>query len=210
MIKLYILPGACSFVPHTALEWAKADYELNIMPRDELKSEAYLSINPQGSVPAIVDGDTVVSQNIAVQMYINALYPKANIFGGDNSPKHIGEIMHWLAFLNSDVHKAFGLIFAPDKLVSDEKAVAELTENARNNIVKMLKHADDQLSKQDYLTGQISTADLYLYIILRWSKSFALDLSAYKSFNPFISRVEADAGVQEALRQEGLEKIVSL
>lgn len=209
-MKLYILPGACSFVPHTALEWAGADYELEIMDHDSLKSDAYLNINPQGSVPAIVDGDTVVSQNVAVQTYIDASYPEANIFGKSDTPAEKANIMHWLAFLNADVHKGFAPLFGPDNFVTDKDAQKDMTRKAKNKIADMLSIANEQLSKTEFLTGTKSTADLYLYVILRWSKNFEIDLANHNNFNAFIERIESDDSVTEVLRQEGLEKIGSL
>lgn len=209
-MKLYIMPGACSMVPHVALEWAKADYELEILNHDSVKSEEYLRINPQGSVPAIVDGETVVTQNIAVQTYIDAKYPDANIFSANSSPAERAQIMQWLAFINSDVHKSFGPLFSPDNFVTDKDAQADLKEQAKKKIVDLLKYPNEQLGTHDYLTGTKTTADIYLYVILTWAKKMELDLSAYKNLNAFISRIESDAGVTEVIRQEGLSKIESL
>lgn len=209
-MKLYIMPGACSMVPHVALEWAQADYELEILDHDSVKSEEYLRINPQGSVPAIVDGDTVVTQNIAVQTYIDAKYPDANIFGATSSPAQRAEIMHWLAFINSDVHKSFGPLFGADGFVKDTAAQADLKDNAKKKIVGLLEYPNERLGTQDYLTGTKTTADIYLYVILTWAKKMKLDLSSYKNFNAFISRIESDAGLTEVIRQEGISKIESL
>ena len=116
-MQLYVIPGTCAVVPHTALEWTGADYELKLLDHDSVKSEEYLRINPQGAVPAIVDGDTIITQNIATQVYIDASYPDANIFGSDTSPAGKGEIMHWLGFLNADLHKVFAPLFGPDNFV---------------------------------------------------------------------------------------------
>ena len=209
-MKLYIMPGACSMVPHVALEWTKEDYELEILDHDSVKLDAYLRINPQGSVPAIVDGDTIVTQNIAVQTYIDAKYPDADIFGANESPAQRAEIMQWLAFINSDVHKSFAPLFGPDGFVTDETAKADLKETAKQKIVSLLEYPNRQLATRDYLTGTKTTADIYLYVILTWAKKMELDLSSYKNFNAFISRIESDAGVTEVIRQEGISKIESL
>lgn len=209
-MKLYIMPGACSMVPHTALEWTGADYELEILDQDSVKSEDYLRINPQGAVPAIVDGDTIVTQNIATQVYINANYPEANIFGADTSPAGQAKLMQWLAFLNADLHKAFGPLFAAEGFVEGDAAQENLKKKAKEKIAHLLRLPNEQLGKTDYLTGSKTTADIYLYAALTWSKKFAIDLSDYKNFDGFIKRIEEDAGVTEILRQEELEKIGSL
>ncbi len=44
-MKLYVISGTCAIVPHTALEWIGADYELELLDHDSGKSEEYLKIN---------------------------------------------------------------------------------------------------------------------------------------------------------------------
>ncbi len=209
-MKLYVIPGTCAVVPHTALEWTGADYELELLDHDSVKSEEYLKINPQGAVPAIVDGDTTVTQNIATQVYIDASYPDADIFGADKSPAEQAQIMHWLAFLNADLHKAFAPLFGPDGFIEDESAQEELKTKAKEKIADLLRLPNEQLGKQDYLTGTKTTADIYLYVTLTWAKKFEIDLSKYNNLSPFIKRIESDEGLTAVIEQQGLEKIESL
>ncbi len=213
-MKLYVIPGTCAVVPHTALEWTGADYELELLDHDSVKSEEYLRINPQGAVPAIVDNtegsDIIVTQNIATQVYIDANYPEANIFGMDTSAAGKADIMHWLAFINADVHKAFAPLFGPDGFVEGEAAQESLKKKAKDNIAHLMRLPNEQLGKQDYLTGTKTTADVYLYITLTWAKKFEIDLSKYSNLNGFIKRMEADDGLTAVIEQQGLEKIESL
>ena len=68
MMKLYYGPGACSFVPHAALEVIKAatgtDFETQSVKlhKGEQAAPEYLSINPNGQVPTLIlaDGPTGV------------------------------------------------------------------------------------------------------------------------------------------------------
>lgn len=57
MLTLYYLKGACSLVPHVALEWAQASYRAQEVSRETLKTPEYLALNPQGAVPLLQDGD---------------------------------------------------------------------------------------------------------------------------------------------------------
>ncbi|WP_367105088.1 glutathione S-transferase family protein [uncultured Psychrobacter sp.] len=209
-MKLYVIPGTCAVVPHTALEWTGADYELELLDHDSVKSEEYLKINPQGAVPSIVDGDTIITQNIATQVYIDANYPETNIFGGNETPAEKGEFMHWLAFVNADLHKAFAPLFGPDGFIEDEAAQEQLKAKAKEKIAHLLRLPNEQLSKHDYLTGTKTTADIYLYVTLTWAKKFEIDLSKYNNLNDFVKRIEEDKGLTAVLEQQGLEKIGSL
>lgn len=214
-MKLYVISGTCAVVPHTALEWTGADYELELLDHDSSKSAEYLRINPQGTVPAIVDSSSdgseiIVTQNIATQVYIDANYPKANIFGTDASAISRAKVMQWLAFVNADVHKAFAPLFGPDGFVEGNLAQEDLKKNAKEKIVHLMRLPNEQLGKHDYLTGTKTTADVYLYVTLTWAKKFEIDLSKYSNLNGFIKRMESDEGLSAVIEQQGLDKIGSL
>ncbi len=118
--------------------------------------------------------------------------------------------MHWLAFLNADLHKAFAPIFGPDGFIEDESAQEKLKAKAKKNIAHLLRLPNEQLGKHDYLTGTKTTADIYLYVTLTWAKKFEIDLSKYTNLNSFVKRIESDEGLTAVIEQRGLEKIESL
>ena len=112
----------------------------------------------------------------------------------------------WLAFLNADVHKAFGQLFRTPPWAEDETVKNAMQQAVRAQIAGMLKQADDQLANHAWLGGEeISVADIYLYVILRWANGLSVDLSQMKHLDEFQKRVAADPGVREICAQEGLQ-----
>lgn len=203
-MKLYAMPGACSMVPHTALEWTKADYELKLVSGKETKTPEYLALNPQGAVPLIQDGDFVLSQNVAILDYLDQTYPEAKLFGtGDVKTR--ANVKHFLAYLNSDVHKSFGPIFHADGFLSKGEGKEDLVETAKQKVAKQMQYLNDTLNGQAYLTGEMTIADVYLYVLLRWSKQIHIDLSQYANLAPFMSRVESNDNVKAVIEQEKLK-----
>ena len=71
-LKLYFAPGACSFVPHCLLQRAGADYEpiMVKLHKGEQHEGNYRAINPRGQVPVLVDDGQVVTQILAIVLYI--------------------------------------------------------------------------------------------------------------------------------------------
>ncbi|MDQ3230150.1 MAG: glutathione S-transferase N-terminal domain-containing protein, partial [Pseudomonadota bacterium] len=65
-MKLYYSPGACSLADHIALEWIGKPYEAERLSKEQRKSPEYLRINPAGAVPALQEGDWVLTQNAAI------------------------------------------------------------------------------------------------------------------------------------------------
>ncbi|MDO4640735.1 MAG: glutathione S-transferase N-terminal domain-containing protein [Neisseria sp.] len=203
MLNLYYLPGACSLVPHTALEWSGADYQAVEVPRDKLKSPEFLALNPMGSVPVLQEGDWSLSQNIAILAYLNDLYPQAGILGSDDKQKR-AKVYQWLGFINADLHPSFSPLFAPQRFVDGEEEQAKLRAVAAGKVTTLYAYPHEVLAQQDFLTGEKTIADVYLYVTLRWAGALGLDLSAYPAFAGFYERMEADEGVRQALAKQGL------
>ena len=79
-LQLYFAPGACSFVPHCLLELSGQAYEPKMVKlhKGEQYEAAYQAINPRGQVPVLVDGDHVVTQIVAITLYLDEKFPQCN------------------------------------------------------------------------------------------------------------------------------------
>lgn len=202
-MKLYYLPGACSLADHIVLEWIGQPYEAYAVPRDQLRSPDYLQISPNGMVPVLQEDDGwLLTENVAILNYLAERFPEAKLAG--EGPRGHAETLRWLCFLNSDVHPAFKPLFGPARFVSDEATHAELQENARLRLRGMFERLDTQLIGRDWLTGSRSIADPYLFVVLRWAKGKGVNLAGLDQLERFSARMREDAGVQAAMKAEGL------
>jgi glutathione S-transferase len=202
-MKLYSKPGACSTADHIALQWTGGAFEVEVMNKDTMKAPAFLAINPAGAVPAVVDGAFVLTQNAAIMGYIADTFPQAQLTGDGSAQQH-AEAARWLAFVNSDLHPAYLPIFGPGKFHPDPAQADTVRQHARERVHAMYATADQRLADRQWLAGFRSYADPYLYITLRWADSVGIDLSGYAHLAAFKRRMEADSGVQAALKAEGL------
>ena len=203
-MKLYYLPGACSLADHIALCWSGLPFEVEAVPRDQLKGE-FLKINPSGSVPALaLDDGTVLTQNLAILNDIADLAAAANLTG--KTPRERAEALRWTAFVNADVHKFFSLIFGAGRLLAGEDAQNELIASSRTALRGLFQTADAQLAVGNgwLANGTRSIADAYLFVVLRWAKGKNVDLSGLTHLETFHSRMREDEGVKRAMAAEGL------
>jgi len=202
-MKLYSKPGACSTAVHMALEWAGPPYEVEILDAASMKAPAFLAINPAGAVPALVDGDLVLTQNAAIMGYIADTRPQAGL-AGDGSPRQRAEAVRWLSFVNSDLHPAFKPIFSTARYTTDEAGHEAVKAAARAQVRKLMETADARLAGSEWLAGFRSFADPYFYMTVRWAHGTGVDMSGLDNISAFKARMEADAGVRAALSAEGL------
>ncbi len=59
------------------------DYDVHLLSaaQKEHKSDAYLAINPRGTVPTVKNGDTTLSQSVAILAWLDREYPAKPLFG---------------------------------------------------------------------------------------------------------------------------------
>jgi glutathione S-transferase len=84
-MKLYYFPGSCALADHIVLEWIGAPYEAVKLDREGLKSPEFLALNPSGAVPVLVDGDFVLTQNVAILGYLAEQHPEGTLVRGRHS-----------------------------------------------------------------------------------------------------------------------------
>ena len=202
-MKLYSSPGACSLADHIALRWIGQPFDLEIVSREQRKTPAFLALNPAGAVPVLDDGGWVLTQNAAILNYLADIFPQAKL-GGGGTPRSRAEVNRWLSMLNADVHPTFHPFFGSTAYLG-EAAAAQTKDAAAKKLRTYFERLDAQLAGKDWLTGQRSIADPYLFVVLRWAKAVGVDLAGLEHLEAFGRRMAEDAGVRAALEAEGLE-----
>jgi glutathione S-transferase len=200
-MKLYYFPGACSLASHIVLEWLGVPYQTVRMSLQSIKQPDYLAINQGGTVPLLLHGDFSLTETVAILGYLADLHPTAGLLG-DGTPRGRAEVTRWLAFLNSDVHKAFKPLFTPERYLPDSAFAPALAAAARIQVRKYLERLDARLEGRRWLTGARSAADPYLFVMLRWTVGTDVDTRGLLNLSRFAQRLDDDARVQEAIRQE--------
>ena len=197
-MKLYHMRGACSLADLIVLGWLGVPHDGVRMTEESIKAPDYLRRNPGGTVPLLVHGDFALTENVAILGYLADLHPDARL-AGNGSPRGRAEVMRWLGFLNSDVHKAFKPLFTPARFLETRALDDELARNARHHIRGYLERVDAALAGRDWLTGRRSIADPYLFVILRWAAAKGVILDGLDALAAFRRRLEADPAVRAAL-----------
>jgi glutathione S-transferase len=200
-MRLYTMPGACSLAANIALREAGVPFDIvKISHRTHKSAEGVdiNEINSKGYVPALVlDNGELLTENAALLPYIADLNPAAQLAPANGTLERY-RLTEWLAYINSELHKSFSPLFAPN-------APEDMKQYARANLIKRVGWLADRLESKPYLLGErFSVADAYLFVVLSWAGHVAVDLGQWPNLKAFQERVAARPHVVEALTSEGL------
>ncbi len=150
MIKFYFNLSPNPSKVALFLEEASLPYEP--MPVDTRRGQqfepAYLAVNPNGKVPAIVDGDAAVFDSNAILLY---LAEKTGAFLPENTPAQRAQMFSWLMFVATGIGPYSGQAVHFKHFAPEPKAYA-----VNRYDFEAQRHwalIDAQLAKHRYMLG---------------------------------------------------------
>jgi len=168
-ITLYYSPQTRATGTRVLLEELGAPYDLHVlnMKAGEQRQPGYLAINPLGKVPAIRHGDALVTEQVAIYIYLADLFPKAGLTPALDDPMR-GPYLRWIAY--------YGASFEPaviDKFMKHEPA--PVTQSPYADYDSMLGALEAQLARGPYLFGdRITAADILWGVAFSWTMMFGI------------------------------------
>jgi glutathione S-transferase len=208
MLQLHYHPSDASLAPHMLLEEIGAPFELCFVDRsvNAQKSPAYLALNPNGLIPVLVDGDTVLFETAAICLHLADRFPRAGLVPPLGSAAR-ARAYTWLFWLSNTLHATLMPFFYPQRWADDAGAVAQVKAHAEAMAGRQLELLDAELARHDgpWLLGEtFSALDPYALMLCCWTRHFARPARTLPRLGPYLQRVRARPGVQRAMRQEQL------
>ena len=200
-MKLYYSPGTCSLAVHIALREARAKFELVRVDFRSKKTEGggdFREVNPRGYVPVLeMAGGVRRTEAAALLQIIAEMHPSSDLIPPVGTPQR-ADALQWLAFVSSELHGRYGLLWRRDTDVSFRNQCAAA-------IFQRLGELDRLLAGGSWLVPhRFTVADIYAFTVISWSRPLEMDLSAFPHLLAWIERVGQRPAVRDALVAEGL------
>ena len=188
-VTLFHAPNSRSSGVLTLLEELGADFDLQVVniKASEQLAPAYLAINPMGKVPAVKHGDALITEQVAIFLYLADLYPEAGLAPAISDPLR-GPYLRWMVF--------YGSCFEPaliDRALKREQAPRGMSPYGDYDTT--LKTLTDQLASGPWLLGnRFTAADVLWGTALTWTTGFKL-VPALPVIQSYIDRWNARPSV---------------
>jgi glutathione S-transferase len=190
-VKLYEFGPTRSIRVRWTLQELGVPFEaitVNLLAGENRKPE-FLKINPAGKLPAFVDGEVVLTESIAIVLYLAEKYPDQKLIPTELRER--AELNRWLLFTTTELEQPLWRIARHTNLYPPEKRLPGEIALAREDFAAMAKVLEDHMRGRDFVVGTgVTVADFVLGYTLDWAQTAGL-LQGLPSLEAYTQRMYA-------------------
>lgn len=181
MIHIYGFPATRSVRATWALEEAGADYRF--VPVDLAqgahKQAEYLRLNPAGKVPALVDGDLLLSESAAICTYIGEQFPLSGLVPPPTQAAERAHYFQWCFFAISELEAPLWTMGKHTRFLPEERRVPAVKDTCLWEFARAAAILARHLENREYAVGShFTAADILLAGTLNWARLSKIPLDA--------------------------------
>jgi glutathione S-transferase len=162
MLTLYHCAAARSFRPLWTLEeLGQIPYELKMLPfPPRVFAKEYMAINPLGTIPFLVDGDTRMTESAAIAQYIVTRYGPTPLNVGIAEPAY-GSFLNWLHFGEATLTFPQTLVLRYTELEPEERRQPQVAADYAKWFFGRLRAIESVVADNETIcAGRFTAADI--------------------------------------------------
>ncbi len=170
-MKLYEFGPSRSIRVRWTLQELGVDFEavtVNML-KGEHRSPEFLKVNPAGKLPVLVDGDLVLTESIAIVLYLAEKYADKGLIPAGLAGR--AALYRWLLFTTTELEQPLwriarhGALLPPDKRLPGEVALA------REDFKSAAQLAEAHMTGRKFVVDDaVTVGDFVLAHTLDWAK----------------------------------------
>jgi glutathione S-transferase len=162
-------------------------------------SDTMRRYNPSGKVPALVDGDVVITDSAAICAYLGDKHSEKGLGGA--TPAERGQIASWLFFAQSELEAPLWNKLKHRMLLAESER-AEVGEWTRAEFGREIANLEARLSDRQFAMGdRFTAADVVIGHCGQWARNARFEIES-DSVNAYLDRVLARPALARAKARE--------
>jgi glutathione S-transferase len=205
MITLYHCAAARSFRPLWTLEELGLAYDLRMLPfPPRVFAKEYLGLNPLGTIPLLLDGDTRMTESAAIAQYLVTRYGPTPLAVGVDEPDY-GAYLNWLHFGEATLTFPQTLVLRYTELEPEERRNPQVALDYSKWFFGRLRGVEAAVTKSDMLcAGRFTAADISVGYALLLAQRIGLSREFGPAVAAYWRRLQAREGFRRAVAAENL------
>ena len=169
-MKLYEFGPTRSLRVRWTLQELGVDYEsipVNLVAGEHRRPE-YLKINPAGRVPVLVDGDLVLTESVAIVLYLADKYSNKGLIPADLKDR--AQVNRWLLFAATEFEQPLWRISRHTMLYPEDQRLPGDVILASRDFKEMAAVLEKHMQGRQFVVGdKVTVADFVLAYTLDWA-----------------------------------------
>ena len=197
-ITLYHAPGACSTAAYVSLLEAGADFDVELisLAKKEQTTEQYKAVNPKQKVPYLVVDGKGLSENTAIQTWIDSAFPGAGILPKDSWDR--ARAVSHMNWFSSGFHPHITRHFRVAKFCEVESAHADIKAKAKKMYFEQMALAEQELEGRTWFFDHNTACDSYFFWVYDRGLREDWDLSEFVNCTRHNEAMRERPNVQKA------------
>ena len=195
-IRFYGWPRSSASRIQWALEELGVPYEHVALDRskNEQHDPAYLAINPNGKVPALLDGGQPYFESVAILLHLAESYGVERGLWPTDGALH-AEALCWSVWGGTDLHfymmqYLYHGLDTPVSYKPEQRSKATADYN-HAQFLRLLDTLDNRLMGRDYILGAFSLADVIPAAVLLFGTSLGVSVEGRANVEKWLDRCRA-------------------
>jgi glutathione S-transferase len=191
--------NARSFRVLWTLEEMQLPYELKILPfPPRVHARDYLQVNPLGTIPFMLDGDTRMTESAAICQYLSVRYGPSPLAVQPDEPAY-GAFLNFLHFGEATLTFPQAIVLRYSRLEPPERQQPQVAEDYARWFFGRLRAVEATLAHSNYLcAGRFTAADISVGYALLLSHYNGLSEKLPDAMRAYWQRLTARDGFQRA------------
>lgn len=189
MIKLYGVPASRAFRCLWMLRELGLEFDnvpTNFATGDTRTAE-FLKLNPNGHIPVLVDGSTVLWESMAINLYLARQYGAGSLWPASAADE--GRALQWSFWVMTEVEAPLLATLMHRRILPREQRDAAAAAAGEAKLAGPLGVLDGALRGREYLLGdRFTVADLNVAAVLSWALMAGIDLGRWPQLAAWLAR----------------------
>ena len=184
-----------------AMEETGIDYEhVPTHYFNDSKTDEYLAVNPNGRIPALVDGDLKLFESMAINLYLTKRYGGA-LYPADAAGE--AQAWQWSVWGISEIEPLQMQIVIQRMFVPEDQRDSAVIDGAMEGLQRPLKVLDAHLADRANLLGDAFTvADINLAGVMNLMNMVQIDVSGHANVKRWMDACYARPAMARALARD--------
>jgi glutathione S-transferase len=174
-MKLYEFGPTRSIRARWTLQEVGADFEpirVNLLAGENRRPD-FLKINPAGKIPVLVDGERVLTESVAIVLYLAEKYLDKGLLPAGLNER--AQVNRWLLFAATELEQPLWRIARHTALYAEEQRLPRDVILASGEFKDMASVLEKHMQGRQFVAGDnVSVADFVMTYTLDWGNEYKL------------------------------------